>query len=188
MWWIRKSGGEPLVVSMAGIKIGERVLVLGSDDRALNAGVGVKTGFSGRTCIFGASRERVAAAVKSAEDAGALIEGFDGAWWALPFDEATFDVVLVRDVLPQLPPDGRGSVLSGVRRVLRQGGRVMVIDTTDGGGPLGRLRPNANAARFYGQDGGAARALEAAGFKAVRTLAERDGLVFTEGARPARSG
>lgn len=183
MWWIRKAGGEPLTVSMAGVKLGERILVLGAGDVPFIAGVGSNSGLSGRTCIYGESPEAAMRAARAAEEAGALVEGFAGAWSAMPFDNASFDVVLVRDVLPSLTADGRVGALAEVRRVLRPGGRVMVIDSTSGSGLLGRLRPNAPATQFYGADGGAARALEMAGFKAIRTLAERDGLVFTEAAR-----
>jgi ubiquinone/menaquinone biosynthesis C-methylase UbiE len=185
MWWIRKAGGEPLTVSMAGVTLGERILVLGVGDGPFIAGVGIKSGLSGRTCVYGESREAVERAARAAERAGALVEGSDGAWSAMPFDDASFDVVLVRDVLPPLTVDGRVGALAEVRRVLRTGGRVMVIDSTSGGGPLGRFRRNGAAAQFYGSEGGATRALELAGFKAIRTLAERDGLVFTEGARAA---
>lgn len=183
--WLRGSRGDPLVVSMAGVKLGERVLVMGTADATLIAGVGVKSGLTGRTCIVGDSPEAAAAAVNAAEAAGALVEGFDGSWLALPFNQAVFDVVLVRDVLPALPPDARAGCLSEVMRVLRPAGRVMVIDSTTGAGLIGSLRPHPDASRFYGPEGGATRALEAQGFKAVRTLADRDGLVFTEGARPA---
>lgn len=170
---------------MAGVKIGDRVLVLGVGDPVLTAGIGIKTGMSGRTCVYDDSPDVVTRATQAAEQAGALVEGFGGLWSAMPFEDASFDVVLVRDVLPMLSPDGRGGALAETRRVLRIGGRVMVIDSTSGSGVLGRLRQNVTAVQFYASEGGASRALELAGFKAIRTLAERDGLVFTEAARSA---
>ncbi|MBA3887823.1 MAG: class I SAM-dependent methyltransferase, partial [Acidobacteria bacterium] len=125
----------------------------------------------------------VTAAVTDAEEAGALVEGFAGRWAALPFNEAVFDVVLMRDVLPALSPGERAGCLAAVTRVLRPGGRAVVLDSTTGSGLFGGLRARPEARRFYGQEGGAIRALEAHGFKAVRPLAEREGLVFVEGAR-----
>jgi ubiquinone/menaquinone biosynthesis C-methylase UbiE len=184
MWWLRKALGEPLVVSMAGVKLGERALILGTADPALVAGVGRRSGLTGRTCVFGESDAVVRATVGKAEADGALVEGFAGPWSALPFDEASFDVVLLRDVLPPLSADGRAGVLAEVMRVLRPGGRVVVIDTTSAG-LLGGLLGNHPGGRFYAKEGGAARALEQQGFKAVRPLAERESLVFTEGARAA---
>ncbi|CAN5599862.1 hypothetical protein BH23ACI1_BH23ACI1_06750 [soil metagenome] len=182
-WFRRPPGGDPLVVAMAGVKLGERVLVLGTSDATLIAGVAVKSGLTGRTCIFGESDEAVTAAVTDAEEAGALVEGFAGRWAALPFNEAVFDVVLMRDVLPALSPGERAGCLAAVTRVLRPGGRAVVLDSTTGSGLFGGLRARPEASRFYGQEGGAIRALEAHGFKAVRPLAEREGLVFVEGAR-----
>ena len=45
---IFKSEGEPLAVSMAGIKLGDRLLVLGCGDPMLVAQLAVKTGLTGR--------------------------------------------------------------------------------------------------------------------------------------------
>jgi ubiquinone/menaquinone biosynthesis C-methylase UbiE len=184
MEWLRKTSREPLVVSMAGVKLGERALLLGTSDGVLLAGVGTKSGLTGRTCVFGENDAAVRAAVTKAEADGALVEGFAGLWSALPFEDASFDVVIVRDVLPALSPDGRAGCLAEVMRVLRPGGRVVVIDTT-GGGLLGGLLGSDGGRRFYAEEGGAARALEQQGFKAVRPLAERESKVFTEGARAA---
>jgi SAM-dependent methyltransferase len=184
MKWFRKSTTEPLVVSMAGVKLGERALVLGTSDPVLVAGVGTRSGLTGRTCVFGEDDAAVRAAVTRAEAAGALVEGFSGTWSALPFEEATFDVVILRDLLPALSPDGRAGTLAEVMRVLRPGGRVVVIDTTSAG-LLGGFLGRETGRRFYAEEGGAARALEIQGFKAVRPLAERESLVFTEGARAA---
>jgi SAM-dependent methyltransferase len=184
MKWLRKSSTEPLVVSMAGVKLGERALILGTTDPVLITGVGTRSGLTGRTCVFGEGDAAVRAAVGKAEAEGALVEGFSGPWSALPFEGASFDVVLVRDVLPALSPDGRAGVLAEVMRVLRPAGRVVVIDTT-GGGLLGGLLGSEPGRRFYTEEGGAIRALEERGFKAVRPLAERESKVFTEGARAA---
>jgi SAM-dependent methyltransferase len=184
MKWIRKSSSEPLVVSMAGVKLGERALILGTTDLVLVAGVGRRSGLTGRTCVFGESDAAVRATVAKAEADGALVEGFAGPWSALPFEEASFDVVLIRDLLPTLSPDGRAGCLAEVMRVLRPGGRVVVIDTM-GGGLLAGLLGRGTGRRFYAEEGGARRVLEERGFKAVRPLAERESTMFTEGARAA---
>ena len=187
MKWLRKSPSEPLVVSMSGVKLGERVLVLGTSDHILLAGAGTRSGLTGRTCVVGESEPATTAAVAAAEEAGALVEGFPAQWSALPFDDGSFDVVLVRQILPVLAVTARSGCVAEIRRVLRPGGRVVVIDNLGGGllgGLLGGSRPDAT--RFYEQEGGPVSLLEAHGFKAVRPLAEREGLIFTEGARPAR--
>jgi hypothetical protein len=65
-------------------------------------------------------------------------------------------------------------------RVLRQGGRVMTIEAGPATGIMSFIRhPRGNEA--YDAAGGIVSALEAAGFKPVRLLAEREGYKFTEG-------
>jgi hypothetical protein len=65
-------------------------------------------------------------------------------------------------------------------RVLRTGGRVMTIEAGAAGGLKGLLRhPRGDAA--YDASGGVVSALEAAGFRAVRVLADREGYKFAEG-------
>lgn len=182
MKWFRASEHEPLAVSMAGVRLGDRLLIVGGGDARLLAGVAVKTGLTGRACIVDESEARTAAAAAAAERDGALVEGFTAPWTSLPFGNAEFDVAIVRHVLPGLREDQRIACLAEVRRVLRPGGRGLVIDGIErtglraliGGGPA---RAGSTA------DRPAVQALEAAGFRAVRTLAERAGLVFVEGVR-----
>ena len=56
---IFKRSGESLAVSMAGIKMGDRLLVLGCGDPVRLAQLAVKTGLTGRACAIDA-REAVA--------------------------------------------------------------------------------------------------------------------------------
>src|SRR5438094_175662 len=100
MPWFRKTApADPLAVSMTGVKLGDRVLVIGAGDPALIAALGAKTGLTGTTC----------------------------------------------GVIRRCP-----------RRTMNE---------------------------HYVKTGGAKRALEAERFLAVRVLAEREGLVFVEGAK-----
>ena len=95
----------------------------------------------------------------------------------MPFDPESFDVVVVRDVLPALAPDARAGCLLGIHGVLRRGGRCLVIDSVSSGAFAALFRKSAPAGTE------AMRALEAAQFRAVRTLAERQGLRFVEGVK-----
>jgi ubiquinone/menaquinone biosynthesis C-methylase UbiE len=47
---------------------------------------------------------------------------------ALPFPDASFDVVLISLVLHQLPSDALHATMAQVRRVLAPGGRLLAVD------------------------------------------------------------
>jgi ubiquinone/menaquinone biosynthesis C-methylase UbiE len=178
--WFRKASGHALAVSMAGIKLGDRLLVLGCSDAPLIAALAVKVGFTGRACMFDESEAVRAQAAPAVEQEGALVESFSGSLTALPFDADAFDVVVVRNVLATMDPGHHARVVEEVRRLIRPGGRCIVIDDAErtAWGGLSKQRIE----NRYG-DGGAAALLASAGFRGVRTLAEREGLTFVEGVR-----
>ena len=177
--------GEPLAVAMSGVKLGDRLLVLGGGDPPLIARLAAKAGLTGRACVLDESNERTARAAAAVERDGVLIESFSAPWSALPFDTASFDVVVIRDVLRALDPEPRVRCVQEAWRVLRDGGRCVVIERATRGGLGALLGGRGNEP--YMAAGGAARALEADGFVAVRTLAEREGLAFVEGVKPNKS-
>ena len=86
-----------------------------------------------------------------------------------------------RDVVGGLPHGSRASLIAEAQRVLRPGGRCLVIDTAARAGLGGLLTRSVNTEFLAG--GGPSPLLTAAGFAAVRTLAERDGLSFVEGVK-----
>jgi ubiquinone/menaquinone biosynthesis C-methylase UbiE len=181
MAWLRKSETlEPLAVAMPGVKLGNRLLVVGCGDPELIAALAAKAGLTGRACAVDADEARVAKAARDVERAGSLIETAVAHLPLLPYEDRAFDIVVVRDVLPGL--NDRDSLLHEVQRVLRPGGRCIAIDTTGAGGLAG-LFGSRTANPDYVAAGGAAAALTAAGFFAVRTLAERDRLAFAEGVK-----
>jgi ubiquinone/menaquinone biosynthesis C-methylase UbiE len=187
-WWLlRKQTGEwqaPLAVSMAGIKLGDRLLVIGCTDPKLIAQLGGKTGLTGRAVAVDAQETATTAAADTATREGVLLETFTAQWNALPLDSDSFDVVIVRDVLPHLEGAKRAWCLAEALRVLRPGGRCLVIDGTAKKGIL-RVGRSDVVAADYVTAGGPAGILTAQGFKAARVLAERDGLVFAEAVKPA---
>lgn len=174
----RQTSLEDLPVSIAGIKLGDRVLMLGCHDPKLIARLASKTGLTGRACVVDEDAARTARAAGTALGEGALIETITAPWTALPLDSGAFDVTIARDALATLPCGRRGGLLGEVLRVLRAGGRCLVIESVPRGG-LGALL----ARRPADPDYAATRALEAAGFRAVRTVAQRDGLLFVEGVK-----
>jgi SAM-dependent methyltransferase len=183
-WWPpRKSSLESLPVSMAGIKLGDRLLVVGCADPLLIAQLAVKTGLTGRAYAVDERSALVAAAEKVAAREGALIETASAPWTALPVRDNEFDVAIVRDVLPHLTPEQRASCIREVQRALRPGGRCLVVDGSTRSGFLSRAR-GAVLPPDYTGPGGLVAVLAGQGLKAARILAERDGLTFAEAVKP----
>jgi ubiquinone/menaquinone biosynthesis C-methylase UbiE len=176
MPFFRPSIPVDLPVSMAGIVLGNRLLVVGCSDPALIAKLAVKTGLTGRACALDESETRRARAAAFAEREGALVETVTAPWNHMPFDADSFDVVVVRGMLSSADEASWQAGLADVFRVVRKGGRCLTID----GGTAGGLALFRRSPRVAGD---APRALEAAGFRAVRVLAERDGFLFVEGVK-----
>ena len=167
---------------MVGAKLGDRLLVIGCGDPKLIAALAIKSGLTGRACAVDESAERAESAGQVALREGALVEVSQAELRALPFDDGAFDLVVLRDVLAPHAEDSRLAVIEEAHRVLRSGGRCMVINTSGAraGGVTALFK-----ARDTIQESAAANALteslKTRGFVAVRTLAEREGLVFIEG-------
>jgi ubiquinone/menaquinone biosynthesis C-methylase UbiE len=182
-----RKGGEPhaLSVAMTGVRLGDRLLQIGCANPSLLGAISSKVGLSGRACILVADDAMAARARRGAERAGVLLEIDQHAFAPLPYDEAAFDLVVVDGtgrLLQSLPAAERDACLREARRVLGTRGRVVVIDP---GAPSGLAALFTRAPRDpdYQAGGGSQGALTAAGFRGVRTLAERNGLLFTEGTK-----
>ena len=180
MRWFRKSQLDPLAVTMSGVKLGDRLLVLGVSDPALIGALAGKAGLTGRTVILDASEEATTAAASAVERDGHLVESFTAPWTMLPFDPHSFDVIVLRDVLNTLNAEERLRCAREVHRILRPGGRSVVIEGKSHG-LLGGLMGGTPVDPQYARGGGAPHVLDAAGFRAARTLAEREGQQFVEG-------
>ena len=181
MPWLKKRTTEPLAVTMIGIKLADRVLVVGCSDPALIAALAIKSGLTGRACAVDDDEGRVTAAAGAVERDGALVEPSTAPLTALPFEAGAFDVVVLRDVLGSAPEPARAQIVAEAQRVLRPGGRCLVIETSARRGLGGFVSRPVNAELFA--SGGAPPLLKTAGFAAVRTLAEREGLTFAEGVK-----
>jgi ubiquinone/menaquinone biosynthesis C-methylase UbiE len=181
---IFKTSGESLAVSMASIKLGDRLLVVGCGDPVRIAQLAVKTGLTGRACAIDASETVTARAAEVAAREGALIETFTAPWGTLPLEPDSFDVAVIDDVLAHLEGGARMACVIDVHRVLRPGGRCLVIDPGTRGSIGGLVRaPASTPDPGYVARGGAVAALESGGFRAARVLADRNGLAFSEGVK-----
>jgi ubiquinone/menaquinone biosynthesis C-methylase UbiE len=178
---------DPLAVSMAGVKLGERLLQIGVDDAALAGQLAAKTGLSG-TAAHMVSRDEEAVKVnRGAKKAGVLVEVRVGMLDHLPFDDQSFDLVVIHSASGQLAAatsERRERMLRDAHRVLRQGGRLIAIEPGTATGLASVLRRSAPAVQgTYAASGGTPAALQQAGFGAVRDLGDREGLKFAEGLR-----
>lgn len=167
---------------MAGVKLGDRLLVMGTADTALIAALAKRAGLTGRACALDASESATTSAARMVEREGALVETYTAPWSMLPFDRDSFDVVVLRNVLHTIDAEARLRSVGDAYRVLRPGGRAVVIEDQPRA-RLGGLVRTAPLDPHYERSGGAVHVLEAAGFRAVRTLAEREGQVFVEGVK-----
>jgi ubiquinone/menaquinone biosynthesis C-methylase UbiE len=182
MGLFRKSSEEPLAVTMAGVKLGQRLLAVGTRDPTLVAQLAAKSGLTGRACLVDDDASRLTAAAAAIEREGALIEPVHAPHGMWPFDPDSFDVAVIPQLLPAMRLDDRTQCLFEVFRVLRPGGRVLVVEAARRGGFLALLDRTTTSNPTY--DGPIA-ALRTAGFGAVRQLAEADGVAYAEGVKRA---
>jgi ubiquinone/menaquinone biosynthesis C-methylase UbiE len=162
-----------LIVSMVGVKLGERLLVIGGGDGQLLAAVGAKTGLTGTIAAVEPDEATATRVLEEATKAGVLadVETVTG---ALPFQPGSFDIVVV-----PFPADEAAALaphLAEAYRVLRDGGRTAVIARASRGGE----RREPNGAGAAGDTPPIVNALQQQGFRVSRLLAERNGLAFYE--------
>jgi arsenite methyltransferase len=166
-------------VSMVGARPGDSVLFCGSGRPDLSGAVAKVTGLNGQTAVVdrkdGAAK-RVAA---GARDAGALVDFEDAPLTMLPFDAGQWDAVVLPDGFAELAGKA-ASVLSEAVRVLRPGGRIVVLDRMSRPGLFGLFR-TADGTAVPAET--VTNALKAAGLRGVRVLAEVEGVRYTEGTR-----
>ena len=170
-------GREPLAIAMSGVRMGERVLQVGMDTPLVTSLLAAKPGLSGQSAIVLPDEATASLARRALADSGALVNVAVHPD-VFPFGPASFDLVVVHNRSAQtLTGSGRAQVLSECHRVLRTGGRVVVIN---------RGAPSGLTAMFRShpapeETDATIRALQSAGFRSVRSLGDRDGWSFVEG-------
>jgi SAM-dependent methyltransferase len=155
-----------LIASMVGARLGDRVVVVGGGDGRLLAAVGAGTGLTGRSCAVEADVATAAAVNTTATANGVLVEVETAPLDRLPYDPASFDVAIATGS----DDGGVAASLSEILRVLRPGGRCLVVARVTG---KASDRP--------------AEALRQAGFRAARLIAERSGLAFYEAVKSGQA-
>jgi ubiquinone/menaquinone biosynthesis C-methylase UbiE len=184
--FLKRQDPYALVVSMTGVKMGDQLLQVGCVDGARLGAIAAKVGLSGRAVLIAPDDASAQRGRKGAEAAGVLVEVEVAPPTRLPVDADTFDLALVDDtsgVIGTMRAEDRVATVRELARVLRPGGRVMIIGAATRGG-FGALLSRAQSGPAFAASGDAVKSLEADGFRSVRTLAEREGLVFVEGIKP----
>ena len=185
----RRSDPHLLAVSMTGVKMGDRVAFVGCAHGGRLAAMASKVGLSGRAVAIvpdeprgrrwrGKAPSRSACSSKSKSRAPT----------ALPLEDGSVDLAVVDDTagfLGAMPAEPIASrVVRELVRILRPGRARHPRRRRPGVGSRAgwwRARPPRPS---FAASGDANPALAANGFGIVRTLAEREGLVFVEGIKP----
>lgn len=182
----RKSDPHLLAVSMTGVKMGDRVAFVGCADGGRLAAVASKAGLSGRAVAIAPDDRAAGLARRAAEQLGVLVEIEVTSLLNTPLENGSIDLAVIDDtagLFGAMAAGDRPAAVREVARILRPGGRVILIGAAPRTG-LASLLARAPAAPSLAASGEANLALSENGFSIVRTLAERDGLVFVEGIKP----
>jgi ubiquinone/menaquinone biosynthesis C-methylase UbiE len=132
MVWLLTLGREKALrermVGLADLRPGESVLDVGCGTGSVAIVAGRQVGEQGAVFGVDASLQMLARAERKAARAGVPVVFRHAPVQALPFPDARFDVVLSTVMLHHLPRTARGQCLTEARRVLKPGGRLLVVD------------------------------------------------------------
>ena len=137
VWWMtrgREGAFRAEQLDIAGVGEGEAVLDVGCGTGSLAILAARRVGTRGSVVGVDPSPEMVARATGKARRAGVDATFRTGIAQALPFEDARFDVVTCTLVLHQLPAEALHGAFAEFRRVLKPGGRLLLVDI---GGPQG---------------------------------------------------
>jgi ubiquinone/menaquinone biosynthesis C-methylase UbiE len=182
----RKSDPHLLAVSMTGVKMGDRVAFVGCAHGGRLAAIASKVGLSGRAFAIVPDEQTAGVARRAAEQLGVLVEIEVTSLLNAPLQNGSIDLAVVDDtagLFGGLPAGDRPAAVREVARILRPGGRIILIGTTRRTGLAGLL-PGSSTVPPFASSAEASQTLSENGFSIVRTLAEREGLVFLEGIKP----
>jgi demethylmenaquinone methyltransferase/2-methoxy-6-polyprenyl-1,4-benzoquinol methylase/phosphoethanolamine N-methyltransferase len=169
----KMSGGRDTLVELADPQLDEVVLDVGCGTGtvalAIASGVGTNdvTGIDASPQMIEMARRKAAKAGSGAKFQVAAIED-------LPFADGTFDLVTSSLMLHHLPADLKPSALAEVRRVLKPGGRFVVMDfARESHSPAGHLLSILGRGRGPATAENLVDLLTSAGFRTAAVLPSR---------------
>jgi ubiquinone/menaquinone biosynthesis C-methylase UbiE len=115
-------------VEVAALRPGDRVLEVGCGTGEVALRARLRVGPAGQVSGVDPSADMIAVARRKAAQNGLEIDYRVGTIEALPFQDASLDVVLSSLMMHHLPDDVKRAGLAEVRRVLAPGGRLLVVD------------------------------------------------------------
>jgi demethylmenaquinone methyltransferase/2-methoxy-6-polyprenyl-1,4-benzoquinol methylase/phosphoethanolamine N-methyltransferase len=126
-------------IAVARLQPGESVLDVGCGPGSLTIPAARKVGARGRAIGIDASPEMISVAQRKAKKETLPLEFRVAPVESLPFADAEFGAVLSSLMLHHLPDDVKAQGLTEIFRVLKPGGRLIVVDLAGGHGPIGRI-------------------------------------------------
>jgi SAM-dependent methyltransferase len=170
---------DPLIIAMAGVRLGLRVLIFVGDDTEMPSDVAAKVGMSGLVAVAVDSEQRAARVADRGIRRGVLVET-TVLTARLPYDDESFDLVIADD---RSQPGGQNTseaALAEAFRLLRIGGRLITLRPA----PRAGLLHSSPADLSDTQSASFIDTLAKMGFRAARVIATREKTTFIEAARP----